>query len=169
VSFKVPKNLQNGDYLFRHEIIALHVAMDRGAEYYPSCTQVRVSGGSNASLRSQGADFAKFPGEYNPNHPGLRINVFNNNLNAKNYKMPGPAKFVGSKQLAAPSSTDKPTSSPTPTPVKTETNVPKPSSTKSLKRCPARRNKRGELIKRSDSFEEEKRKHKRDHSRRLSH
>jgi len=108
-------------------------------------------------------------GEYNPNHPGLRINVFNNNLNAKNYKMPGPAKFVGSKQLAAPSSTDKPTSSPTPTPAKTETNAPKPSSTKSLKRCPARRNKRGELIKRSDSFEEEKRKHKRDHSRRLSH
>jgi hypothetical protein len=171
VSFKVPKNLQNGDYLFRHEIIALHVAMDRGAEYYPSCTQVRVTGGSNASLRSQGADFAKFPGEYNPNHPGLRINVFNNNLNAKNYKMPGPAKFVGTNQPApASSSTRKPTSSATSAPAKTESNSPKPTSTKGLKRCPARRNARGELIKRSEWIEQEKRsKHKREHSRRLSH
>lgn len=37
----IPSTLKSGQYLIRHEIIALHLATTvGGAEFYPSCTQV---------------------------------------------------------------------------------------------------------------------------------
>ncbi|KAF8897612.1 glycoside hydrolase [Infundibulicybe gibba] len=40
---RIPINIAAGDYLIRHEIIALHLATDKGgAEFYVSCTQLRV-------------------------------------------------------------------------------------------------------------------------------
>ena len=39
----IPSDLAPGQYLIRHEIIALHLATQLGgAEFYPSCTQVRT-------------------------------------------------------------------------------------------------------------------------------
>ena len=42
----IPKELENGDYILRHEIVALHLADKKGgAEFYTSCIQLRVKGG----------------------------------------------------------------------------------------------------------------------------
>ncbi|QRW23894.1 glycoside hydrolase family 61 protein [Rhizoctonia solani] len=44
-TFKVPASLKAGQYLIRHEIIALHSASTQGgAQFYPSCIQVEITG-----------------------------------------------------------------------------------------------------------------------------
>jgi hypothetical protein len=49
----LPTQVAPGDYLVRHEIIALHLAVTLGgAESYPSCTQIRV-GGSQTGTPNQ--------------------------------------------------------------------------------------------------------------------
>jgi len=68
VSVTLPTQVAPGDYLVRHEIIALHLAVTQGgAEFYPSCTQIRV-GGSQTGTPNQ---TVLFPGAYNDNDPGI--------------------------------------------------------------------------------------------------
>ncbi len=67
-SLKLPEDLAPGDYLIRHEIIALHLAVSKGgAEFYPSCTQVRVSGDGSGKPQ----DTVTFPGAYSDSDPGI--------------------------------------------------------------------------------------------------
>jgi hypothetical protein len=67
-SVTLPTQVSPGDYLVRHEIIALHLAVTLGgAEFYPSCTQIRV-GGSQTGTPNQ---TVSFPGAYNDNDPGI--------------------------------------------------------------------------------------------------
>jgi hypothetical protein len=67
-SVTLPTQVAPGDYLVRHEIIALHLAVTLGgAEFYPSCTQIRV-GGSQTGTPNQ---TVSFPGAYNDNDPGI--------------------------------------------------------------------------------------------------
>ena len=67
-SVTLPTQIAPGDYLVRHEIIALHLAVTLGgAEFYPSCTQIRV-GGSQTGTPNQ---TVSFPGAYNDNDPGI--------------------------------------------------------------------------------------------------
>lgn len=64
----LPDNLAPGDYLIRHEIIALHLAdSEGGAEFYPSCTQVRIGGSGTGTPDST----VTFPGAYNDDDPGI--------------------------------------------------------------------------------------------------
>ena len=64
----LPTEIAPGDYLIRHEIIALQRAATLGlAEFYPSCTQVRV-GGSGTGV---GSPTVHFPGAYKEDDPGL--------------------------------------------------------------------------------------------------
>jgi hypothetical protein len=45
-SVVIPKELENGQYILRHEIIALHLAINKDqAEFYTSCIQLEVTGG----------------------------------------------------------------------------------------------------------------------------
>lgn len=85
VSVTLPTNVAPGDYLVRHEIIALHLAVTLGgAEFYPSCTQVRI-GGSQTGTPNQ---TVLFPGAYNDNDPGIYDpNVF---TPGADYVFPGP-------------------------------------------------------------------------------
>ncbi|TFY76507.1 hypothetical protein EWM64_g7505, partial [Hericium alpestre] len=70
ISVTLPNDLAPGDYLLRHEIIALHLADSLGgAEFYPSCTQVRVGGAG--STQPDSADLVAFPGAYSDNDPGI--------------------------------------------------------------------------------------------------
>lgn len=67
-STQVPMNIAPGDYLVRHEIIALQLAtVEGGVEFYPSCTQIRVS--SNGTGESQST--VAFPGGYSSTEPGI--------------------------------------------------------------------------------------------------
>ncbi|KAL0956357.1 hypothetical protein HGRIS_002507 [Hohenbuehelia grisea] len=56
----IPAGLAPGQYLLRHEIIALHSIGQ--PQYYPSCAQVRV-GGAGTGVPSD-ASFVSFPGLY---------------------------------------------------------------------------------------------------------
>ncbi|RPD56323.1 hypothetical protein L226DRAFT_469284 [Lentinus tigrinus ALCF2SS1-7] len=85
-SLLLPDNLKPGDYLIRHEIIALHLAVSKGgAEFYPSCTQVRISGSGTGTP----SDTVTFPGAYSDSDPGIfDPTVFDND---STYVFPGPA------------------------------------------------------------------------------
>ena len=84
-SVTLPTDIAPGDYLVRHEIIALHLAQARGgAEFYPSCTQIRV-GGSQSGTPDQ---TVSFPGAYSDDDPGIYDpNVYDS---GQTYTFPGP-------------------------------------------------------------------------------
>lgn len=66
----LPKNLAPGQYLVRHEIIALHLAITKGkAEFYPSCQQLNVTGNGTGVPSSD--ELLSFPGAYSDDDPGI--------------------------------------------------------------------------------------------------
>jgi hypothetical protein len=101
---QLPSSLAAGDYLIRHEIIALHLATEQGgAEFYASCTQLRVGG--NGTAAPAAGDLVKLPGAYSDEDPGIfDPTVFNPGAN---YTFPGPnvAKGLaaGASAITAPS------------------------------------------------------------------
>jgi len=90
LTFTIPQCIENGEYLFRIEHVALHSASSvNGAQFYISCAQVSVSGGSGSKKPS---NLVSFPGAYRPNDPGLLINIYNNG--GKQYQPAGPSVFT---------------------------------------------------------------------------
>lgn len=90
---KLPSNLAPGNYLVRHEIIALHLATSQGgAEFYPACSQLTV-GGSGTGV-PDASELVSLPGAYSDNDPGIfDPKVFDASAP---YTFPGPpvAAFV---------------------------------------------------------------------------
>ncbi|PFH48782.1 lytic polysaccharide monooxygenase [Amanita thiersii Skay4041] len=88
-TFTIPPRLKAGQYIIRHEIIALHAAYQYpGAQFYPSCIQVQVSGSGTAFPTS----FVAFPGAYTPTTPGIAYDVY---TNTSAYPIPGPPVWTG--------------------------------------------------------------------------
>ncbi|KAG7441384.1 glycoside hydrolase [Guyanagaster necrorhizus] len=86
----IPSGLQAGQYLVRHEIIALHQAETYpGAQFYPGCSQIEVTG--------SGSDFpdssylVSFPGAYAGTDPGITFNMY---TTFDSYTIPGPALWT---------------------------------------------------------------------------
>ncbi|KAK4120594.1 lytic polysaccharide monooxygenase [Parathielavia appendiculata] len=111
--FKIPANLAAGRYLFRQEIIAHHesdtaynVNPARGAQFYPSCVQVEVTG-SGSAVPDQNFNFNT---GYTYADPGI---VFNLYASFSSYQIPGPKVWTGagSGSSPAPSSAASPSSS----------------------------------------------------------
>lgn len=74
VNVTIPANLKAGNYLLRHEVIALHMAQSLGgAELFPGCVQLTVTG--NGTIELTGNEFANFPGAYKPKDPGILVDV----------------------------------------------------------------------------------------------
>ena len=92
---RVPSNLAPGNYLVRHEMLALQLAVSQGgAEFYPACAQLKV-GGSGTGVPTQ-SELVSFPGAYSDTDPGIYDpQVYNS---GQTYVFPGPpvAAFVGS-------------------------------------------------------------------------
>lgn len=93
--FTVPSGLAAGKYMFRQEIIALHEAdtaysvnSARGAQFYPSCVQVEVTGSGTASPSE---DFA-LPGGYTYDDAGIVFNIYSSYTS---YDIPGPEVWDG--------------------------------------------------------------------------
>lgn len=83
-SITVPSSLKAGAYVLRHEMIALHGSRtDNGAQNYPQCLNIMVSGGG--SKIPSGASPTTF---YKRTDPGVLIDIYNG-LNS--YTVPGPA------------------------------------------------------------------------------
>ncbi|KAK4166283.1 glycoside hydrolase [Cladorrhinum sp. PSN259] len=85
---KIPSCIRSGYYLLRAEHIALHSASTAGgAQFYVSCAQLGITGGGNSEPPNKVA----FPGAYDANHPGIKINI--NYPVPTSYQNPGPAVF----------------------------------------------------------------------------
>ncbi|KAF2272089.1 glycoside hydrolase, partial [Westerdykella ornata] len=100
----VPANIAPGNYVFRHEIIALHGAgSENGAQNYPQCFNIEITG--SGTENPEGVLGTQL---YTSKDAGI---LFNPYTTITEYKIPGPALF-GSKPANQPS--NPPSSSPTP-------------------------------------------------------
>ncbi|KAL0577156.1 hypothetical protein V5O48_004832 [Marasmius crinis-equi] len=82
-TFMIPECVPSGQYLMRHEIIALHSASSYpGTQFYIGCAQINVSGGGSASPGN-----VSFPGAYDGADPGITISIYWPPV--ENYTIPG--------------------------------------------------------------------------------
>jgi len=94
---QIPSDLRPGTYVVRHEIIALHYSFKEdttkktsGAQLYPNCIKVRVSGTGVAAPPGE-----KFPGAYDWRDPGILVNI---HYGPKRYISPGPPVYGGERK-----------------------------------------------------------------------
>lgn len=87
VKFTVPKCLKPGNYIWRHEMIALHAAMieakSKGAQHYPYCINIEVTGDGTQELVGGSSPM----NWYSRTDPGITINIYRN---PTKYIIPGP-------------------------------------------------------------------------------
>lgn len=94
VGVKIPSSIAPGNYLMRHEIIALHIAQTRRmAEFYASCAQLSITGSGTGKPSPN--ELVSIPGVYSDDDEGIHVNVFGQN--PQEYVFPGPpvAALVG--------------------------------------------------------------------------
>ncbi|KAH6693447.1 cellulose-growth-specific protein [Plectosphaerella plurivora] len=94
--YTIPECIEPGFYLVRHEIIALH----QGAEYYPGCHQLEVTGSGSTVPTG----LVSFPGAYSKTDAGIDYSPYQQ---TEEYTIPGPALFTcgGSAPAPAPAPT----------------------------------------------------------------
>ncbi|KAI1405342.1 glycoside hydrolase family 61 protein [Hypoxylon fuscum] len=86
----IPAATPAGEYLLRVEHIALHQAMQpNGAQFYLSCSQIKITGGGSGTP----GPLVALPGAYKTNDPGIQVNLGAIQPNA--YIPPGPAVWSG--------------------------------------------------------------------------
>ncbi|KAI1813546.1 lytic polysaccharide monooxygenase [Poronia punctata] len=89
---KIPECIEDGQYLLRAEMIALHAAGGAGgAQLYMECAQINITGGKGSKTPTT----ASIPGIYSADDPGLLIDIYNNPPSSSNpYVIPGPEVFT---------------------------------------------------------------------------
>lgn len=98
----IPSYVAPGNYVLRHEIIALHSAYDpNGAQNYPQCINFVVAGKGTDDLSSG------TPGEslYTAEEPGILINIYQD----VDYIIPGPPLYKPGQAQSPSKSTKTPT------------------------------------------------------------
>ncbi|KAH7072414.1 glycosyl hydrolase family 61-domain-containing protein, partial [Paraphoma chrysanthemicola] len=99
----IPASLVPGNYLIRHEILALHQA--NNPQFYPECAQFTVTGSGTASPPA--ADLVAFPGAYDGTDPNIDIDIYlPAAMTATTYPIPGPPVWPGNGK--APTTTAAP-------------------------------------------------------------
>lgn len=89
---KIPSSLPSGNYVLRHEIIALHsAAQEDGAQNYPQCINIEVSGSGSADPCSSGADCVAGTALYKPDDKGIKYDIYGGDI--ASYPIPGPSKW----------------------------------------------------------------------------
>ncbi|KAF9047131.1 glycoside hydrolase, partial [Hymenopellis radicata] len=87
----IPKNIVAGSYILRHENLALHGAGSvGGAQFYPVCVQLNVTGGGTME-----PDGLSFPGAYTSDDPGILYNVYVSDEENTLYVPPGGEVYPG--------------------------------------------------------------------------
>lgn len=86
----IPKNIKAGNYVLRHEIIALHSANNvNEAQNYPSCFNLEITGdGTDVPSGYAGTDL------YAADDAGIHYNIYNGG-DQKDYPIPGPELWEG--------------------------------------------------------------------------
>ncbi len=84
----IPSSIAAGNYVLRHEIIALHSAgQENGAQNYPQCVNLKVTGGgSDKPSGTLGTEL------YTPSDEGIKFNIY---AQLDSYPIPGPALYSG--------------------------------------------------------------------------
>ncbi|KAJ7135654.1 glycoside hydrolase [Mycena epipterygia] len=82
-SFTIPAKLKPGQYIIRHEMSYTYP----GAQVYPSCIQVQVTGSGTSSPPASA--LVSFPGVYTATTPGIVYNVYTSK-SVQAYPIPGP-------------------------------------------------------------------------------
>lgn len=84
----VPSSIAAGNYVMRHEIIALHSAGNQnGAQNYPQCINLKVTGGgSDKPAGTLGTAL------YKNTDAGILVNIYQS---LSSYEIPGPALYSG--------------------------------------------------------------------------
>lgn len=85
-----PMGLAPGNYLLRHELIALHQA--NAPQFYAECAQVVISGSGTAE--PDASYKAAIPGYCSNNDPNIKVPINDHSL-PQTYKIPGPPVFKG--------------------------------------------------------------------------
>ncbi|KAF2011158.1 lytic polysaccharide monooxygenase [Aaosphaeria arxii CBS 175.79] len=81
----IPSGIAPGNYVIRHEIIALHAAgQTNGAQAYPQCVNFKIEGSGTQTL-SGGAKATTF---YKASDPGIKFDLYSK---FTGYTIPGPA------------------------------------------------------------------------------
>ena len=100
---QLPKDIAAGNYVMRHEIIALHSAGNvNGAQNYPQCISLQIQ--SSGSANPQGVLATDL---YTPE--STMYNLYEHPL--KPYKIPGPALYESGSGEGSGSGTETPTTS----------------------------------------------------------
>jgi len=81
----IPAKLAPGNYLIRHELLALHQA--NTPQFYAECAQLAVTGTGTAT--PSGDFLATIPGYASQNDPGIMVDTYA--TTATTYTCPGPA------------------------------------------------------------------------------
>ncbi|KAI4181683.1 MAG: hypothetical protein L6R41_006470 [Letrouitia leprolyta] len=85
----VPKSVAPGNYVLRHEIIALHSSQNQdGAQNYPQCINLKVTGSGTDKLASGTLGTSL----YKPDDAGIFLNIYNK---LTSYTIPGPKLYSG--------------------------------------------------------------------------
>jgi hypothetical protein len=99
----VPSGIASGNYVLRHEIIALHSAGNtNGAQNYPQCINLKVTGGGSDSPSG-----VKGTALYKNTDPGISVNIYQS---LSTYEIPGPALYTGAASGSGASATSAPAS-----------------------------------------------------------
>ncbi|KAL5353719.1 hypothetical protein ACLOAV_001760 [Pseudogymnoascus australis] len=84
----IPAAIADGNYLIRHELLALHQA--NTPQFYPECAQIVISGGGG---QSPDASFlTEIPSYASASDPGVSIDIYSST--ATTYTCPGPAVWA---------------------------------------------------------------------------
>lgn len=85
----IPASLAPGNYLIRHELLALHQA--NAPQFYAECAQIIVTG--SGTKTPSGAYLAKIPGYAAQSDAGIMVDTYGSK--ATTYKCPGPDVWTG--------------------------------------------------------------------------
>jgi hypothetical protein len=90
----IPATLAPGNYLIRHELLALHQA--NTPQFYPECAQLVVTG--SGTQTPSGSFLTSIPAYATASDPGVNIDIYSST--ATTYTPPGPAVWAGSAAKA---------------------------------------------------------------------
>ncbi|CDO72529.1 Auxilliary Activities Family 9 protein [Trametes cinnabarina] len=112
----IPSELKAGEYLVRHEIVALHSVGQ--PQFYPGCAQVKVTG--SGSKEPSGSELVSLPGLYNNiKWPDIWDDSFHS------FVVPGPAPAFSGSSSGSDDTDSTPASS---TPAHTSSAAPEKAS-----------------------------------------
>ncbi|EAU32182.1 conserved hypothetical protein [Aspergillus terreus NIH2624] len=94
---EIPKSIAPGNYVLRHELIALHSAQtEGGAQNYPQCFNLQVTG--SGTDQPSGVVGTKL---YSESGPGIVVNIYSS---LSSYTVPGPTMYSGAASITQTSS-----------------------------------------------------------------